>query len=155
MFQTEVVEKVKTHFVFHNLFFRHSCRSWNNVQKYGSARRATLDAEKLWFACPTTKARIQTLVIFNTYVFYTSTMVKWTHLSVALYLHSSFPPDSRCRLRTFHFVIRCSNHWTVYSEYVLNFGEKPLGKRSLGRVRSWRKCCVEWDLSEINCEDKR
>jgi hypothetical protein len=107
MFQTQVVEKIKTHFMFHNLFFRHSCRLRNNVEKFGSARRATRDAEKTQFVCQATKARMQTLVIFNTYVFSTATMVKRTRLSFALYVRclscysSSVPPDSRCFPRTY------------------------------------------------------
>jgi len=32
MFQTKVVEKIKTHFQFNN-FFRKSCRLWDNVEK--------------------------------------------------------------------------------------------------------------------------
>ena len=33
MFQTKVVEKIKTHFVFCNFFFRKSYRLWDNVEK--------------------------------------------------------------------------------------------------------------------------
>ena len=40
VFQTKVVEKIKTHFVFNNFFFfRKSCRLWNNVEKYCRAGR--------------------------------------------------------------------------------------------------------------------
>jgi len=31
VFQTKFVEKIKTNFVFNNLFFRKSCRLWDNV----------------------------------------------------------------------------------------------------------------------------
>jgi len=31
MFETKVVEKVKTHFVFSNFFSRKSCRLWDNM----------------------------------------------------------------------------------------------------------------------------
>jgi hypothetical protein len=35
MFQTNVVEKLKQHFEFRNVFFiRQSCRLWGNVEKY-------------------------------------------------------------------------------------------------------------------------
>jgi len=34
MFQTKVVEKVKTHFVFNNSFPIKSCRLWDNLEKY-------------------------------------------------------------------------------------------------------------------------
>jgi len=33
MFQTKVVEKIKTHFIFGN-YFRKSCRLSDNVEKY-------------------------------------------------------------------------------------------------------------------------
>jgi hypothetical protein len=32
MFQTKFVEKIKTHFMFSNFFFRKSCRLWDNVK---------------------------------------------------------------------------------------------------------------------------
>jgi len=32
MFQTKVVEKIKTHFMFHN-FLRKSCHLWDNMEK--------------------------------------------------------------------------------------------------------------------------
>jgi len=121
MFQTKDVEKIKTHSMFHNLFFRHSCRLWNNVESYGNATRATRDALKLRLACRVTKARVQTLVMFNTFVFSTATMIKRKRLTFALYVRylpsqfSSVPPDSRCFPHTFLFVMHCSKHWTLYS----------------------------------------
>jgi len=33
MFQTKVVEKIKTHILFSVTFFRKSCRLWDNVEK--------------------------------------------------------------------------------------------------------------------------
>jgi hypothetical protein len=33
MFQTKVVEKIKTHFVFSTFFFQKTCRLWDNVEK--------------------------------------------------------------------------------------------------------------------------
>jgi hypothetical protein len=38
MFQTTVVDKIKTHFVFNNCFWN-SCHLWDNVEKY-RARQA-------------------------------------------------------------------------------------------------------------------
>jgi len=32
MFQTKVVEKIKTHLIYSKLFFRKSCRLWDNVE---------------------------------------------------------------------------------------------------------------------------
>jgi hypothetical protein len=42
MFQTKVVDKIKTHFVFNNCFLN-SCHLWDNVEKYYRARQATDD----------------------------------------------------------------------------------------------------------------
>jgi len=39
MFQTKVVEKIKTHILFSVTFFRKSCRLWDNVEKYGITRQ--------------------------------------------------------------------------------------------------------------------
>jgi len=33
MFQTKVVEKIKTHILFSVTIFRKSCRLWDNVEK--------------------------------------------------------------------------------------------------------------------------
>jgi hypothetical protein len=41
MFQTKVVEKIKTHYMFNNYVSRKSCSLWSNVEKYGRARQAT------------------------------------------------------------------------------------------------------------------
>ena len=45
------------HFIFNNFFFRQSCRFWDNVGKYGTARHATDDNIIWWirFACLITK----------------------------------------------------------------------------------------------------
>ena len=45
MFQTKVVEKIKTHILCSVtfFFFRKSCRLWDNVEKYGRAGQATYD----------------------------------------------------------------------------------------------------------------
>jgi hypothetical protein len=41
MFQTKVVEKIKTHILCSVTFFRKSCRLWDNVGKYCRVGRAT------------------------------------------------------------------------------------------------------------------
>jgi len=43
MFQTDVVEKIKTHLTLCNFFFRKSCRLRDNVEKYGGDREAKDD----------------------------------------------------------------------------------------------------------------
>ena len=60
IFQTEVVEKIKTHILYPTTlsFFLKSCRLWDNVEKYGSAGHAT-DVYIIWhdpFACWIIKA---------------------------------------------------------------------------------------------------
>ena len=41
MFQTNIVEKIKTQFIFNNFVFRKSWRLWDNVGKYRTSRQAT------------------------------------------------------------------------------------------------------------------
>jgi hypothetical protein len=56
------LKKIKTHILgLIILFFRKSCRLWDNVEKYGKAGQATDDNMILCmgFACRITKARIQ------------------------------------------------------------------------------------------------
>jgi len=43
IFQTKVVENIKTRFMFNNFFLRKSCRLWDNVEKYSGARQAAND----------------------------------------------------------------------------------------------------------------
>jgi hypothetical protein len=58
MFQTKVIEKIKTHFMCSNLFFGKSCNLWDNVEKYGRARQVTGDSilRSVHCACWITKA---------------------------------------------------------------------------------------------------
>jgi len=41
MFQTKVVQKIKTHILCSVTFFRKSCGLWDNVEKYCTARKST------------------------------------------------------------------------------------------------------------------
>jgi hypothetical protein len=41
MFQTKVVEKIKTHILFSVTFFQKPCRLWDNVEKYCRAGQIT------------------------------------------------------------------------------------------------------------------
>ena len=43
MFHTKVVEKIKTHFVFSDIFFRTPCHIWDTVEQYYRAGQATDD----------------------------------------------------------------------------------------------------------------
>jgi hypothetical protein len=57
-FQTKVVEKIKTHFIFNNFFPSKLCSLWDNVGKYGKATQATGDniIRRMRFACWINKA---------------------------------------------------------------------------------------------------
>ena len=41
MFQTKVVDKIKTHILYSLTFFRKSCRLWDNVEKYCRVEQVT------------------------------------------------------------------------------------------------------------------
>jgi hypothetical protein len=58
MFKTRVIEKIKTFIVSSITFSRKSCRLWDNVEKYGTARQATDDniIRRMRFACWISKA---------------------------------------------------------------------------------------------------
>ena len=56
--QTNVVEKIKTRILLSIIFFWNSCPLLDNVEKYGTARLATVDGiiRRMRFACCFTKA---------------------------------------------------------------------------------------------------
>jgi hypothetical protein len=59
MFQTKVVEEIKTYILCSKIFFSGKlCCLWDNVEKYGRARQATDDniIRRMRFACWITKA---------------------------------------------------------------------------------------------------
>jgi hypothetical protein len=58
MFQTKVVQKIKTHILCSVTFSRKSCRLWDNVEKYGTVRQATDDniIRRMRIACWITNA---------------------------------------------------------------------------------------------------
>ena len=62
MFQTKVVEKIKTHILCSVTFFTKSCPLWDNVEKYGRVEQSADNniIRRMRFACRITKARIQT-----------------------------------------------------------------------------------------------
>ena len=58
MFQTKVVQKIKTHILCLVTISRKSCRLWDNVEKYGRAWQAQ-EGDRIWrmrIACWITKA---------------------------------------------------------------------------------------------------
>jgi hypothetical protein len=58
MLQTKLVQKIKTNILCSITFSRKSCRLWDNVEKYGTARQDTGDniIRRMRFACWITKA---------------------------------------------------------------------------------------------------
>ena len=56
MFQTEVVEKIKTSILFSVTFFRKSCRLCDNVEKYFRAGRPQMAIWHMRIACWMPKA---------------------------------------------------------------------------------------------------
>jgi hypothetical protein len=58
MFQTKVIQKIKTHILCSITFSRKSCRLWDIVEKYGTARQTTDDniIRRMRFTCWITKA---------------------------------------------------------------------------------------------------
>ena len=114
MFQTKVVEKIKTHILCSITFFRKSCRLWDNVEKYGTARQATDDniIRRMRFAYWITKAT-DTHSEYLKHSFSMATMVTRTRLNVTLYLHCLF-----CS------VLYCYDNGTIGC-YVQDFGFCP------------------------------
>jgi len=57
IFQTKLVEKIKTYILCTITVFRKSCPLWDKVEKYGRARQTTNDSTlHMRFACVITKA---------------------------------------------------------------------------------------------------
>ena len=83
MFQTKFVEKIKTHFMFNNVF-RKSCHLWDNM---GKCRRAWLpknDGMPHVHCLLDTKGCKHTLRICNTFCFSMATVVACMHLNILI-----------------------------------------------------------------------
>ena len=86
MFQTKVVEEIKAHILFSVTFSRKSCRLWDNVEKYCTARQARDDSKAHALCMLENSGYRQTLRMCNTYVFSTATMVTRTRFIITLYV---------------------------------------------------------------------
>jgi len=105
MFQTKVVEKIKTHILFSVTFLRKSCRLWDNVEKYCRAGQATDDNWRVCISCWITKAtHTHTLRICN--ILFHSPMVTRTRLNVTLHVHCPSCYSAQCS-----FIVDCV--WNV------------------------------------------
>jgi len=83
MCQTEVIDKIKTHF-----FSWNPNRSWDNVRNYDRDGQSTDDSimRRTPFTCRVTKATDTHSECVNTYFFCPTAVVTRTHLSVPLYV---------------------------------------------------------------------
>jgi len=77
--------KSKLNFIF-NIFFRKSCRLWDNVERYCRAGQATDDNMTHAHCMLVIKGYKHILRICNTYCFTSATMVTRTRLNVILYV---------------------------------------------------------------------
>jgi len=90
MFQTKLVEKIKTHFVFRNFFFENRAIyeiMWKNIVQ---RCRPQMTIWRMRIACWIPMARhkhTHTLKLCNTRCFYTAAMVARTRLNITLYVH--------------------------------------------------------------------
>ena len=118
MFQTEVVEKIKTHILCSSAtFFWKLCHLWDKVERYGRARQAT-DDNIIWhmsFACWITKS--------------TDTHSEYVIL-IAFYSNSGFVIVSQCYICMYSaFFLRLWYMYSIFIEdirtYMLTFSVQP------------------------------
>jgi hypothetical protein len=90
MFQTKIVEKIKTHILCSVTFFRYSWHLWDNVKNIyivegGKPQMKIRRTRTVWWI---SKAKyIHTLRLCNTHCFSTITMFARTCFSVTLHVH--------------------------------------------------------------------
>jgi hypothetical protein len=108
------VEKIKTHFMFEDFFFRKSCHLWDYVQKYGRDRQTTDDniMRRMRIACWKTKAthtqNIKYLLLFHSNNGYANA------IQCYVYKHTA------C-LFTYIFSLTCFDPlWTIIKDLQVN-----------------------------------
>jgi hypothetical protein len=115
-----------------NIFFWKSCRLWDNVDKYGTARQTTNDniIRRMRIACWITKATDthSECVILNCVS--TATNVKRTRLNITLYVHclSRFFRDATAQLGPGRLMAEVSTSHTV--GHTKTLGRTPLNEWS-------------------------
>jgi hypothetical protein len=87
IFQTKVVEKIKTHVLCSATFFHKSCRLWDNVEWYCKAGQPTDDDMAHAHCMLDNESYRHTLSIWNTYCFSTATVVMRTRLTITSYMY--------------------------------------------------------------------
>jgi len=112
MFQTKVVEKLKTHFMFSNTFSRKSFRLWDNVEKCGTAREATEDNTLCSCALHAEWLRLQTQNI-NTYCISTATKVGYAYVPEC-YLIEHCVSCFNCNWIAYFEKVACDIFWNFF-----------------------------------------
>jgi len=87
MFRTNVVQKIKTHFMLKKVFPQKSCRLWDIVENYCTAGQTTDDNMAHAYSMLDTQGYKHTFRICNTYCFSTATKFARTRLNITLYVH--------------------------------------------------------------------
>jgi hypothetical protein len=87
MFQTNVVEKIKTHILCSITIFWKLCHLWDNVVRQCRAGQATDDNMAHVHCIRDTQGYKHTLVTCNIYCLSIATIVAWMHFIVTLYVH--------------------------------------------------------------------
>jgi len=88
MFQTKVVEKLKTHILCSITIYRKSCRVWDNVEKYGTAGQATDETTwRMRIACCIPKSTDAHSIFVILVAFPPQQWLHETRLNVTLYIH--------------------------------------------------------------------
>jgi hypothetical protein len=85
MFQTKVVETIKTHILCSVTFIRKTCSLWDNVEKYGTAWQTDNILRLMCIACWVTKA-INTHSEYVIHIAFPQT--KWLHESASVLCHT-------------------------------------------------------------------
>jgi len=92
MFQTKVVEKIKSQILCSVAFFFKSCRLWDNVKNIVERGRPQMTIWRMRTACWIPKATY-TLRLCSTHCFSTAKMVTRTRLNVTLCVHLCLVKD--------------------------------------------------------------
>ena len=124
-FSDKIVEKIRTsHFMF-SPFFPNSCRSWDNVHKYGRVRRATeeniIGRMRFTYSVTGKNTDTHTHRIMNTYCFSTATLGTRTLLIVTLDAHC-LSCLLKCEAYACSFT-SCFN--VIYALFVLTINVSP------------------------------
>jgi hypothetical protein len=155
----KLAEKIKTCILFSITFFRKSCRLWDNVEKYGTARQATDDNKirRMRFACSITKATDTHSEYVILIAFPRQKWLRERASIVRLYVHclscfcrpGSF---SEITLGLFHF------HWNKESfKYLIEFlgrGKPILPSYGLYPLRTHQSVRVVLNTTHITQHDR-